>query len=119
MKIKPQNWFYLTAVAMPVLQACSNAAPVNVFPLPPAHYQILGRVEGMGCGTLALVGLVVNFIPFNDSDRLERAYRLAVGTLPGTTSLINVDVREDWFWWGLATTRCTLVTGDAIRRSGP
>jgi hypothetical protein len=86
--------------------------------LPHVKYKILGRVAGIGCGTLALACVVINFIPINDDSRLARAYQQAVGTLPGATSLINVDVREDWFWWVIATTRCTLVTGDAIREAG-
>jgi hypothetical protein len=114
---KPREALYLICGIAFLLQGCTSA-PVNVFPLPPAHYKILGRVTGIGCGTLALAGVVINFIPINDNSRLARAYQQAVGTLPGATSLINVDVREDWFWWVIATTRCTLVTGDAIREAG-
>ena len=94
-----------------LLQGCTSV-PVNVFPLPPANYQTLGRVVGMGCGTQ-----VLGFIPILFNSRLERAYQEAVGILPGTVSLIHVDVREDWFWWVLATSRCSLVTGDAIGRA--
>ncbi len=96
------------------LPGCSSA-PVNVFPLPPKRYEVLGPVAGIGCGNLVLLGEVVNFVPVKLNSHLQRAYRQAIGTIPGTTSLINVDVREDWFWWVLGTTRCTLITGDAIR----
>lgn len=97
-----------------LLQGCTSA-PVTVFPLPPPKYEVLGRVSGLECGTLALLGAGVNVFPVQLNSRLERAYQEAVQTIPGTTSLINVEVREDWFWWILATTRCTLVTGDAIK----
>lgn len=100
------------------LQGCASE-PVNVFPLPPAKYEVLGPVTGVGCGTLALVGMVLNFIPLEFNSRVERAYRQAVETIPQTTSLINVRVREDWFWWVLATTRCTVISGDAVREIKP
>jgi hypothetical protein len=105
------NKFCPPLLGLLLLQGCTSA-PVNVFPLPPAHYQILGRVEGMGCGTQLL-----GFIPILFNTRVERAYQEAVGILPGTLSLIHVRVREDWFWWAIATNRCTLVTGDAIGRA--
>ena len=105
---------YFVVGAALLLQGCASA-PVNVFPLPPERYEVLGRVTGMGCGTMLAFGAVLNFIPVNLNSRVERAYRQAVQTLPGTTSLVNVEVREDWFWWVIGTTRCTIITGDAIK----
>ena len=110
----PGKTLYILIGATLLLQGCASE-PVTVFPLPPPKYEVLGRVTGLECGTLALLGAVVNFFPVQLNSRLERAYQEAVRTIPGTTSLINVEVREDWFWWVLATTRCTLITGDAIR----
>lgn len=113
-----KHGFLLGLATGALLSGCTNAPPVMVFPLPPTKYQVLGQVTGTACGVLALGGLVTNFIPLNDSTRLERAYRQAIQTLPGTTSLINVEIREDWFWWVFATTRCTLIKGDAIKWAG-
>jgi hypothetical protein len=104
----------LICVGALLLQGCVSD-PVTVFPLPPAHYEILGRVTGIGCGTLGFFGSALSFIPVYYNSRVERAYQQAVQTLPGTTSLINVTIREDWFWWGIATTRCTVINADAIR----
>lgn len=97
-----------------LLQGCSSA-PVNVFPLPPPKYEVLGPVTGLECGSLVLLGSFLNFIPVQLNSRLERAYEEALNTIPGTTSLVNVDVHEDWFWWILGTTRCTVINADAIR----
>ena len=114
---KSCNVSSLTLAIVLLSQGCSST-PVNVFPLPPVKYEILGRVTGMGCGTLALFGIGLNFIPVEHNSRLGRAYQEALQTLPGTTSLINVNIREDWFWWGIGTTRCTVINAEAIRKAG-
>ena len=116
MAVKSCKPFYFVFGVVLIFEGCASE-PVNVFPLPPAKYEILGPVTGIGCGTLAFLGAAVNFFPVQLNSRLERAYRQAVQTIPGTTSLINVRVREDWFWWVIATTRCTVISGDAIREA--
>lgn len=110
---KPGKFLIFLIVPTLLLQACVSA-PVNVSPPPPAQYEVLGPVTGLECGLL-LAGV----IPVRFNSRLERAYHEALGTIPGTASLINVKVREDWFWVPLGVTRCAIVTGDAVKEVGP
>lgn len=89
---------------------------VKVAPLPlTASYERLGRVEGTGCGSLGLVGSAYYFFPFVLGSRIERAYRYALQEKPGATGLVDVKVTEFWYWWVIATTRCTTISGEAIK----
>lgn len=49
------------------------------------------------------------------NSRVERAYAGAVQSVPGATGLVNVTMKENWFWWVLGSTRCVTITGEAIR----
>ncbi|KAF7600004.1 MAG: hypothetical protein CGU28_08835 [Candidatus Dactylopiibacterium carminicum] len=84
-------------------------------PQPPAKYQPLGRAEGQACGALGLLATAYYAIPLGLNSRTERAYEAALESVPGATGLINVEIKEDWAWILLATTRCTTITGDAIK----
>jgi hypothetical protein len=100
--------------AVLVLAGCTSA-PINVAPLPPAKYQVLGKAEGKGCGFLGLLGTATNVIPMGLNGRVESAYKEALASVPGATALINVTLSEDWAWVVFATQRCTTVRGDAIK----
>jgi hypothetical protein len=106
----------VSAVFITFLLAACGSTPIVVGKLPPAKYQKLGTATGDACGTLGLVFPVTTFIPMALNSRVEDAYQEAIQSVPGATGLINVEYKEYWFWWVLATTRCTTVTGDAIRR---
>ena len=84
-------------------------------PLPPTTYERLGRVEGTGCGSLALGWGAYAFLPIMLNSRLERAHEAALAQKPDATSLVDVKVTERWDWYLLAVTRCTTVAGEAIR----
>lgn len=99
-----------------LLQACSSA-PTMVAPQPPAKYQKLGRAEGQACGALGMVATAYYAIPMGLNSRVERAYAAALESVPGATSLINVEIQEQWTWAVLATARCTTVSGDAIKEN--
>ncbi len=108
----------LTRLAAVLLAAglvgCASR-PYSLAPLPPAKYQVLGQAEGKGCGSLALIAPAYYVIPVGLNDRVERAYRDALASVPGATHLINVKLVEDWNWWLVGTQRCVTITGDAIK----
>lgn len=103
--------------ALPIiigLQACSSA-PVLVAPVPPRTFERLGPVSGQACGALGLLATAYYFIPMGINSRVERAYAAALAEKPEATALINVDIKDDWAWAVLVTTRCTTITGEAIK----
>jgi hypothetical protein len=55
--------------------------------------QTLGATFGQGSGVLLL-----GFIPIGQNDRFQTAYDDAVSNIPGATRLINVSIREKWFY---------------------
>ena len=64
-----------------------------------------------------IISYPISGIPYYERliERVERAYELAVASVPGATGLVNVVHQERWYWWGLASARCTRISGDAIR----
>jgi hypothetical protein len=96
------------------LAACASP-PVLIAAKPPEQFEKLGRVTGTACGSLGLGGTGYYFIPIMLNSRVERAYQRALANVPGATALIDTEVKESWYWWVLVTTRCTTITGEAIR----
>jgi len=111
MKCLASGLMALTALA---LSGCASP-PVMVAPMPPARYHVMAKGTGKACGSIGILGTAYYVIPMGLNSRVERAYKLAIQSVPGATGLINVELQDDWFWWLLATTRCTTVSGDAIR----
>lgn len=105
----------LAALGATLLLAGCASTPATVAPMPPAKYQVLGKAEGQGCGSLGVLATAWYVLPIGLNDRVERAYREAVASVPGATALINVSIVEDWNWWLIGTARCVRITGDAIR----
>ena len=103
-----------TVVLSFLLTACGSN-PIMVGKLPPPKYEKLGAATGEACGTLGLLTPPINFIPMALNSRVEDAYQQAIQSVPGASGLINVEYTESWTWWVLATTRCTTITGDAIK----
>jgi hypothetical protein len=104
----------IALVAGGVLGGCASTA-YNVAPLPPPTYQVLGKATGKTCGSLGVLGTAYYFIPMGLNSRVEGAYQEALKSVPGATSLINVEMKEDWFWWLIGTARCVTISGDAIK----
>lgn len=102
-------------IAVLLLLAGCASGPVTVAPKPPASYQSLGTVEGSGCGSLGVLATAYYAIPMGLNGRVKSAYDDALSKAPGATSLINVTIQEDWYWWLLGTARCVKVTGEAIK----
>ena len=55
--------------------------------------QILGQTEGSSGGVL-----LFGFIPIGQNTRFENAYNQALQTQPGTTRLIGLTIKEQWFY---------------------
>jgi hypothetical protein len=112
----------LSRLAMPslllLLTACASD-PITIAPQPPAKYEVLGKAEGEGCGSLGLLATAYNFVPMGINGRIEKAYQAALSSVPGATGLINVEIKENWAWWIIGTMRCTTISGDAIKGSQP
>jgi hypothetical protein len=104
----------LALVAGGVLGGCASTA-YNVAPLPPPTYEVLGKATGKTCGSLGVLASAYYFIPMGLNSRVEGAYQEALKSVPGATGLINVEMKEDWFWWLIGTARCVTISGDAIR----
>lgn len=98
------------------LAACASA-PFTIAPMPPAKYQVLGRAEGKACGSLGFLATAYYVAPIGLNTRVERAYQEALASVPGATSLVNVNIVEDWNWALVVTMRCTTITGDAIKEA--
>ncbi|MFT3736310.1 MAG: hypothetical protein QM776_15030 [Rhodocyclaceae bacterium] len=96
------------------LSACSSGL-VLVSPQQPVKYQVIGKTEGRGCGSLGLLGTAYYFVPMGLNERVDGAYQDALQKVPGATGLVNVEIRENWFWWVIGTVRCTYISGDAIK----
>lgn len=96
------------------LAGCAST-PFTIAPMPPAKYQVLGRAEGKACGALGFLATAYYVAPLGLNSRVERAYQEALASVPGATSLVNVNIVEDWQWLLLVTMRCTTITGDAVK----
>lgn len=96
------------------LNGCASNL-TNVAPTPPAQYSSLGTVTGSACGSLGILGTSTYFIPAGLNDRVERAYQAALASQPGATSLTNITMQEDWYWWLVGTFRCVTITGEAVK----
>ena len=102
----------LAGCTLLLLAGCASA-PVTVVPVPPAKFQVLGHGSGRACGTMGFA--FMQFFPVGLNERVGNAYQQALNSVPGATVLTNVELSEDWFWWFLATTRCTTIKGEGVR----
>ena len=106
----------IAALFLAIVSGCSSQ-PVNLAPLPPAHYRVLGRAIGHACGALGILTPPLYVVPLGLNERVEKAYRAALQSVPGATGLIRVELQDDWYWWVLASSHCMTVTGDAIQEA--
>jgi len=104
----------IAAAALLVFSGCSSHE-VSIAPVQPQKYEVLGKAEGNGNGSLGLLGTAYYFIPMGLNSRTESAYNSALQSVPNSTGLVNVTYKEDWFWWIIGTNRSVTITGDAIR----
>lgn len=104
----------MAAAMLLVFSGCSSHE-VTIAPAQPEKYEVLGKAEGSGSGSLGLIATAYNFVPIGLNSRVESAYDDAIESVPGTTGLINVTYQEDWLWWLLGTARNVTIKGDAIK----
>lgn len=97
-----------------VISGCSSRLEVIV-DSPRVGQESLGYVSGDACGALILGHPALAVIPIALNGRIYRARQEALAKAPGATRLIDVSVEERWFWWLLGTSRCTTVSGRAVR----
>ncbi len=93
---------------------CASAYK-TVLPTPPDHYQKMGLAKGEACGSMLILATAYYFIPVNLNQRVAHAYQNALDSVPGATALMNVTMRENWYWWVIGSTKCVTITGEAIR----
>ncbi|MDP3438849.1 MAG: hypothetical protein Q8R95_04565 [Azonexus sp.] len=108
-----KNTLWLLSLST-LIGGCSSGF-TNVSPTPPQSFQFLGQTTGTGCGSLGLLATAYHFVPMGINGRVENAYADALSKVPGATSLTNVTIQEDWFWWLIGTARCVTLTGDAVK----
>jgi hypothetical protein len=100
-----------------VFSGCSSKEVV-LEKVPPKNYEVLGKAEGVGNGSLGLLGTAYYFVPMGLNTRVESAYDEAQASVSGSSGLINVTLQEDWFWWVIGTNRKVTISGDAIKETG-
>ena len=96
------------------LASCASESQI-IFTTPPAKYKKLGQVSGTATGSHGVISTAYYFIPMGLNSRTQRAYLDALTKIPGTTSLINVTYKEDWYWWLIGTARKVTISGEAIK----
>lgn len=107
-------YYVLLAMFILIVSGCSSGRTV-ITTAPSDNYRRLGQVEGKACGSLGILSTAYYAIPMGLNGRYERAYSEALAKAPGATSLINVTLSEDWYWWVIGTARCATITGEAIK----
>jgi hypothetical protein len=97
-----------------MLAACESS-PVKVVSRPATGSDKLGKAQGSACGSLGLLATAYYAIPLGLNSRVERAYERALASVPGATSLTDVTMQENWYWWVLGTVRCVTISGEAMK----
>ena len=104
----------LAVVTGTFLVGCASGF-TTVAPTPPQQYSLVGKVTGTACGSMGVLATAFYFIPMGANNRVENAYNNAVASVPGATALLDVTIKEDWYWWLIGTARCVTVSGEAIK----
>jgi len=100
--------------SLALFTGCSSHDQI-IAPEQPKKYEILGKAKGEATGSLGLLATAYNFVPMGLNSRVTDAYDNAVESVPGATGLINVEYKEDWYWWLIGTARKVTIKGDAIK----
>jgi hypothetical protein len=97
----------VTALALTIVGCSSHA--VRIGPVPPATYSVIGPARASACGVL-----VFGILPINVNDRTQRAYDAALQR-SGGNALVDVSVRDRWYYIYIGGMVCTDIQGTAIR----
>lgn len=106
--------FAVLPLALAILSGCVSSS-VLIAPRPPEPHTKLGAASGTACGSLGLASSAYYVLPLGLNSRVERAYQRALASVPGATALVDTQLEESWYWYVLATARCTTIRGEAIR----
>ncbi len=82
---------------------------IQTAPLQP-NEEIIGPVHG-NCTGIMLFG----FIPIDQNDRFEGAYKEALSSVNGATRIVDVTIQEDWWWAYIMNGYNFHYTGTAVR----
>ncbi|MCB9898522.1 MAG: hypothetical protein H6825_11000 [Planctomycetes bacterium] len=100
----------LSALLGAVLLAGCHGLPLTIptEPVGPGE-EVIGPVDGSATGLM-----ILQFIPVGQNQRFQRAYDAALQKV-GATRLVDVTIREDWFWAYILNGYTTHVSGTAVR----
>ena len=78
--------------------------------------QVIGPASASANGQLISIGAgtAYYFLPAMLNSRMERAYRAALASAPGSTALEQVELKEIWYWWVFGTGRQTTISGTGV-----
>jgi hypothetical protein len=108
--------FRLAAVAATALLVTGCVGDYYlVAPTPPPGHTKLGDATGSACGMLMILSTAYNVIPVQLNSRAERAYQEALAQYPDAKALINVTMKQNWYWVVIGTLHCVTLTGEAIK----
>jgi len=98
----------LCATALITLSACSSQV-LKIPHVSNTNYEVLGESKAQATGIM-----LFNVIPIKQNDRFVRAYNAAVKNKNGD-ALIDVEIKEDWFWAYVLNGYKTEVKGTVIK----
>jgi len=86
-----------------------HSVPVRMGAKPGMEYEVVGEGYGKAGGFL-----LSDFLPLGHNDRFANAYDRACRD-GGGDDLINIEIRENWFWAYFGNGYTIRIKGDAIR----
>lgn len=78
-------------------------------PLQP-NEEVIGPAAGDATGVMLL-----QFIPIGQNDRFGDAYSRALVSVPGATRIVDITIREDWWWAYIMNGYHFYLEGKAVR----
>lgn len=101
--------FQIIALALVLLTAGCSSVPKMMGALPGRDYEVVGKATGSAGGFM-----LFQIIPIMHNSKIQRAYDEAVYSRNGD-DLINVRIRENWFWAYIGNGYRTTIEGDVIK----
>lgn len=96
-------------LASVTISGCSSVPLVISTPTPEQKYEVLGEGYGQATGIM-----LFNIIPIRQNQRFVRAYNAAVQS-KGGDRLINLTIKEQWFWAYIMNGYITSVSGTVVK----
>ena len=117
MKIKKYGYHAIVLAGLigMLLQAGCSSRYVMIAPIPPENYEVVGNTEGHTYGMLGIGPTAYNFVPIMLNSRAQRAYNAALANSPGATTLVNVTLQENWYWWILGSAKSYTISGTGVK----